>query len=428
MAESAQPDLLRVKSCCMVVGLLLAFCTTGAATSTLAQDADETAAIASLVKEAVETIHTLAYRTEPKPVILTKALHGLVGVVGDSAKAHDKDLSALPDDKAEEDFLLALKNLSEAPGQRRTLRDLAETSLQAYCKQHDPYTRYTRSEDYKLTQLMNKVSGSGIGMTINEKDSGLFCYPMPGTPASVAGIKPGDKLLSVEGKSVEGKPLEYLASVIRGAPGTEVSLRVEHGFGRAESLKVTREALTMPSVTIEKRLASYTLRTRKFSKELLGEARENLSKLSTGSTLTLDFRGCPGGDLDVAIEFASLFLEPGDPIVTVRTRNQPDEVNVAKKPREFKPAAIVILQDEGTASAAELVIAALLNSKTARATSQGTKSYGKGVMQTRRELQGGGSILLTTGLLLAPQGETWDGVGLTPSLDKRKKVTSGDGL
>jgi len=387
-----------------------------------AQEADDTAVITALVNEAVDCIHTKAYRTEPKPVILTKALRGLSDTLGPNAKAQDKVLTGMSDEAASEGFMQALNALASAPGQRQSLRDLAETSLQAYCKQHDPYTKYTRSADQKQILLMNKISGSGIGMTINEKDGGLFCYPMPGTPAEVAGIKPGDKLLSVEGKSVENKPLEFLASVIRGAPGTEVSLRVEHGFGRAQSLKVTREALTIPLVTIEKRLGSYTLRTRRFSPELISETRKGLAEMSAGGTLTLDFRGCPGGNLDVAIEFAAMFLEPGEPIVTVRTRGNPDEVRLAKNSREFNPAAIIILQDEGTASAAELVIAALLNSKAARAVSKGAKTYGKGLTQTPWELEGGGSVRLSTGELIAPQGVSWDGIGLLPSLDNRGRI------
>ncbi|HSJ04745.1 MAG: S41 family peptidase [Verrucomicrobium sp.] len=393
----------------------------------VAQDSEaDMAGVTALVREAVGQLNAVAYRNDPIPLIYTKALRGLVATLGEGARSQDKDLTTMIDGAAEAEFMSSLQALSTAPGQRQSLRDLAEQAIKIYCKQHDPYTRYVEADDVRLAQLMGKTTGSGVGMSINEKNGVFFCYPLPGSPAEAAGVKAGDKLLTVDGKPVVEKPLEYLAGLIRGAPGTEVNLRVEHGFGRAQTVRVTREALTTPSVFTEKKVTGFVLRVRKFSKELIEETRSALSQISQGSTLTLDLRGCPGGDLDVAIQFASLFLDAGEPIVTVRTRGKPDEVNSATKPREIKPAAIVLLQDEGTASAAELVIAALVNSKMARAASQGAKTYGKGVLQTRIELRGGGVLTLTTGELIAPQGQTWDLVGLLPSLDNRGRIFARD--
>ncbi|CAN5836732.1 hypothetical protein BH11VER1_BH11VER1_35320 [soil metagenome] len=383
---------------------------------------DEAGVVTELVREAVEKLHTDAFRSDAKAVIYQKALQALGAELGDGVKMSDRDLSQLSDVEAETAFQQALQAVAATPGQRLSLRNLAERSLQAYCKQHDPYTRYICADDAELVQLMNKATGSGIGMSINEKKEAIYCYPMPGSPAEAAGIKNGDKLLSVDGKSLEKKSLEYVASLIRGAPGTEVSLRVEHGFGRIQSVKIKREALTTPTVLVQKKVSGYVLRVRKFSNELLKEAREALGAMTQGSTLTLDLRGCPGGDLDAAIRFTEMFLDSGEPIVTVRMRGRPDEINTANKAREFSPAAIILLQDEGTASAAEMVIAALVNSPIAHAASQGSKTYGKGVMQTRIELKGGGVLMLTSGELIAPQGRTWDGVGLVPSLENLGQV------
>lgn len=378
--------------------------------------------VVELVREAVDKLHADAYRVDSKAVIFHKALQGLSADLGESVKAAVRDLSAMSDAEAETAFHQALQAMAAIPGERLSLRNLAERSLQAYCKQHDPYTRYICSDDAELVQLMNKATGSGIGMSINEKKEIIYCYPMPGSPAEAAGIKNGDKLLSVDGKVLEKKPLEYVASLIRGAPGTEVSLRVEHGFGRLQTVKIKREALTTPTVLVQKKVSGYVLRVRKFSHELLSETREALKSMSQGSTLTLDLRGCPGGDLDAAIQFSAMFLESGEPIVTVRMRGRPDEINTAGKPREINPAAIILLQDEGTASAAEMVIAALVNSPIAHAASQGSKTYGKGVMQTRIELKGGGVLMLTSGELIPPQGRSWDGIGLVPSLENLGQV------
>lgn len=406
---------------CLALFATSLFC---APTRALAQSAEgeDPGTITSLVREAVEFIATAAYRNEPRPVIYTKALQGLIAQLGESAKSQERDLTTMIDGAAEAEFMTILQTIAASPGQRLGLRELAERALQAYCRQHDPYTRYTRSDDVKLVQLMGKPTGSAVGMSIMEKSGSFFCYPLPGSPAEAAGIKSGHKLISVDGKPTDGRPLEYLAAMIRGAPGTEVSLRVEHSFGRAQTIKVTRETLTTPSVLAEKKVSGFILRVRKFSKELPAEARTALSQLTAGGTLTIDLRGCPGGDLDVALEFAAMFLDQGDQILTIRRRGVPDEVITANKPREFKPSAIILLQDDGTASAAELVIAALVNSKTARAASQGTKTYGKGVTQNRAELRGGGKLEITTGELIAPQGLTWDKIGLLPSLENRGRI------
>lgn len=406
----------------LALGVLLA---PGGADRAHAQDqGQDVAAVAALVHEAAEQIQRTAYRTETRAVICAKALRGLIEQLGESAKSFDKDLSGMPDDAAEAEFVQILQKLAATPGQRYGLRELAERAIQAWCKQHDPYTRYIRSDDVRLVQLMMaKATGSGVGMTVMDKDGAFHCYPLPGSPAEAGGVLAGDRLISVDGKPVDGKPLSYAVAAIRsGPPGSEVLLRVAHGFGREQTLRLTREALTTPTVLVEKKLSGLILRVRKFNNELAADARAALAQLGPGASLTLDLRGCPGGNLDRAVDFAEMFLDPGEPIVTVRTRGKPDEVIAATKPREFKPAAIICLQDGGTASAAELVIAALVNSKTARAASQGEKTYGKGVLQTAMDLRGGGHLEITSGELIAPQGVTWDSTGLLPSVDNRGRI------
>ena len=384
----------------------------------------DAASVSAVLHEAVEKINATAFRTESRAVICTKALRGLVAQLGESARPHDRDLSTLQDDAAEAELIRILQVIAATPGQRYGLRELAERSIQSWCKQHDKYTRYTRSDDVRLVQLMMaKATGSGVGVTLMDKDGAFLCYPLPGSPAEAGGVIAGDKLISVDGKPMADKPLDYAVAAIRGGPpGSEVLLRVAHGFGREQTLRLTRETLTTPTVLVEKKLGGFVLRVRKFNNELAAEARTALAALTPGSSLTLDLRGCPGGNLDRAVEFASMFLDPGEPIVTVRTRDKPDEVINATKPREFRPASIICLQDSGTASAAELVIAALVNSKSARAASQGQKSFGKGVMQASADLRGGGHIEITNGELIAPQGITWDTIGLLPSIENRGRI------
>lgn len=388
----------------------------------------ETGDVALLVQEVVDKLIEKALHPQPKPVIYQKAWLGLLLELGKPELAAAHDFTVMSGAQAQKTFIDAIHNLARAPGQRRSLRELAESALQAYCRQHDPYTRYTRSEEFHHIKLMSKGEGSHVGMSINEKDGSFYCFPMPGGPAEVAGVKAGDRLISVDGRAVDGRPLEYIASLIKGAPGSKVSLRVEHRFGRTESLAVVREILDMPAVTVEKKITGLVLRVRRFSGDLLDSTRKAVKALKPSNTLTIDLRGCSGGQVEVAVAFAELFLNTGEEIVKLRSRDKPDEVFTASNAPEIQAAAVILLQDEGTASAAEMVIAALLNSKTQRATSQGPKTFGKGVMVSRLELKGGGALNVTSAELIAPQGRSWEGTGLLSSLENNGKIFPEPGL
>lgn len=401
--------------------LIFALCASGGHGET----AREEAAAFAMFRECADKIVERAYHPETRAEICSRALHGLVSqLAGAAVKGHDRDLAGMKDDAALVEFEKEMRAIAALPGQRHTLRELVELAISAWCKQHDPYTAYVSSEDFRLMTLTstNKSSIGGIGMTVREKAGDFFCFPFPGSPAEATGIKPGDRLLSVEGKPVDGRSQEFIASLIRGAPGTNVRLRIEHSFGRAQSLIVGREELPNSTVRIERRSTGTSIRIRKFAADTPDEVRLALAKLSPGSALTLDLRGCDGGELEPAIELASLFMEPGEKVVTLRERGKKDDVRTAAGPREVRAPALILLQDEGTASAAEVLIAALVGSPSNRAASQGTKTYGKGVYQIAFDLLGGGMLKLTVGELIAPQGRTWEGTGLLPSLGNRRGI------
>lgn len=398
-----------------------AFCIPAPSASSQAPSADSKAAF-DLFREVVAKIAARAYKPEPVPAILTKALHGVVQQLGDAAKAHDRDFSSLSDSEAEAGFEKAMLALAAMPGQRQGLGDLVESALQAWCLQHDPYTRYLRGSDFAQIRRLATSSASGVGMSVEEKNGGIFCYPMPGSPAEVAGIKNADQLLAVDGVETKGKPIQLVGAMIRGTPGTPVQLRVRHSFGREQTMKIVREPLTTPNVRIEPLTTSLRVTIRKFKADVVKDVRAALAQSTPGATLTLDLRGNDGGELEPAIELASLFMEQGETIVTLRERGKPDDVRIVGKPREFKIPAIILNQDEGTASAAEMFIAALVGSGSNRAVSRGAKTYGKAVFQTIMELTHGGALILTTGELIAPQGRTWEGIGLLPSLENHRRI------
>jgi len=177
--------------------------------------------------EAEAVILQKVYKTESKPVFLTKALHALVEKLGESAQGHDPDLSGLSDQEANAKFQKQILALANAPGQRLNSHALVERALQLWCRQHDPYSHYTPADDYYDVKRLNNGGDGGVGMALNERDGNFFCFPLPGSPAEAAGVKAGDKLISVDGRAVADRPyLEYLAGLIRGAAGEEVQLRV----------------------------------------------------------------------------------------------------------------------------------------------------------------------------------------------------------
>ena len=386
---------------------------------TVAQD--DPASAFAVFRECLEKSSTRAYKPEPVPVVCTKALHGLVAALGPQAAAHDRDLSKMTDDQARAEFEKSVTALAAMPGQRYGLRELVERSIQAWCRQHDPYTRYVRSDQNQMLHLLAKPNASGVGMSVDEKNGTYFCYPVPGSPAAAAGIKPGDKLISVDGKPLDEQPIEYVASLIRGAPGVEVVLRVEHNFGRSESIKVVREQLSPATTRIEKSRTVLSIGIRRFTAATVKEVRDALTGTTAG-VLKFDLRGCQGGELEPAVEIASMFMEQGEAVLSLRERGKPDDVRTVRKPREFKIPTIVFVQDEGTASAAEVLIAALIGSPSNRAASQGAKSYGKGVFQVALQLQGGGTLILTTGEIFAANGQGWEGRGLLPSVENGGKI------
>lgn len=390
-----------------------------------AQDSpEEEKAALDIFREVAEKIVARAYKPEPLPVICTKALAGVVAKLPPAAQPHARDLSRLDDSAALAGFAQSIRALRGMPGQRQTFRDLVEAAIEAWCFQHDPYTRYVPAQyGPELIRLLTSGQGS-VGMSLQEKNDGHFyCYPRPDSPASLAGIKNGDRLLAVNGIEAAGKPIQLIGSMIRGAPGSTVQVRILQAFGnREKTVGILCEALKTPNVTAESLTTSLRLAIRKFTPDVVKEVRAELARATPDLALALDLRGNEGGELEAAVALASLFMEPGETIVTLRERDKPDDVRVARGPREFKAPLISIKQDEGTASAAEMLIAALVGSPSNRAVSNGSKTYGKAVYQAVIQFKHGGFLTLTTGEMIAPQGRSWEQTGLLPSSENLGRI------
>ena len=294
-------------------------------------------------------------------------------------------------------------------------------TLAAYLATKDPYSGFLTPSEYAAFTALQNNTYAGIGAELERRRDGeTLCYPFPGSPAERAGIKAGDRLLSIGGQPVKGKPLAVIAAWTGGLPGTQVMLEVAGENASARRIGVTRELVNPPALSEYITGGARIIRLSGFTSATPGGVEAILAHWPRELPVIIDLRGCGGGDFYAAVDTVMLFLNKGQPIVTVTGRDgaQPyistrDGVRLA--------TSVFLWQDEHTASAAELFIGALTDN--ARATSIGRTSAGKGSRQDILPLSNGAALILTTGYLSTPHGVRIDGHGLAP----QRPVVAGAG-
>jgi carboxyl-terminal processing protease len=287
---------------------------------------------------------------------------------------------------------------------------------------HDRFSHYL--DPKSVGQFESETSGqfSGIGLTvIGVKGGGLrVASVFPGTPARKAGLERGDQIVAADGKSLRGRSKDAAVALIRGTPGTTVSLRVvPAGGGNASTLRVKRAEVRVPAVKGMIRRADGDkvayVRFATFSEGAHGELREAVDRLYQGGAqgLVLDLRGNGGGLLDEAVLSASVFLHKGERVVSTRSRTQGD-TNYDAVGDPVRPKPIVVLVDHDTASAAEILTAALAEHHLA--TVVGTRTFGKGTFQQALDLPNGGALDLTIGRFFTANGSSTLNDGIVPNV------------
>jgi carboxyl-terminal processing protease len=295
----------------------------------------------------------------------------------------------------------------------QTADAIVRESLQDYLGTLDPYSHYLNPTEHAALQSGLQGRYAGVGMELCLRPQGGYeCVPYPDSPAALAGIRERDILMQVDGADVAGWSLEQLGGRIRGEPGAEVELTVQRGedsfrFG------VTRRAVQAPSVMAARIGPAPLLRVYTFRDTTADELRNAIQALPPEAAVVVDLRGNPGGDPYGAADAANLFLERDTVLLRIRNRNGTTNI-VARRPPAFPDRPLILLQDERTASAAEVFVAALAANR--RALSIGRPSFGKGTTQRIEPLLDGSAIVLTDGECLPPQGEGYHGQGLNPSL------------
>ncbi|MGC1852154.1 MAG: S41 family peptidase [Solirubrobacterales bacterium] len=290
----------------------------------------------------------------------------------------------------------------------------------------DRFSEYFSAET--LARFTEEIEGrfSGIGLSVTGVDDGLRVeLVFKGSPAEEAGIEVGETIVSVDGRSIAGLGSDAATALIKGPEGTEVTVGVRSAKGDGvRQVRLTRAEISVPVVsskmeTVRGEKLGYA-RLAAFSEGAHGALQRAVRKLQRQGAegLVLDLRGNGGGLLEEAVLTASVFLPEGKTVVSTDSRAQGHAVYETKG-GNLPALPTVVLIDRGTASAAEILAAALADNAGARIV--GTRSFGKGVFQQEIDLSNGGALKLTVGEYFTPDGTNLAGKGIQPDVPARDR-------
>ena len=287
----------------------------------------------------------------------------------------------------------------------------------AVAKLRDRYSAYLDPRQYRMFQNHQNPHFSGVGLDVRFSPEGLFVVrAFPGTPAEAAGIKPGDIITRVGETSLKGRPVDGATALVKGRPGTSVKLTIRRPNGSVRRISVERRRIRVPAV--EAKTVTGPNGTKVAVIALSGfvegagaqVSRAVDQQIKRGArAVVLDLRGNGGGLLDEAVAVGSEFVERG-PIVTTKGRNRAREVFRASGGALPARYPVVVLVDGNSASASEIVAAAIQD--TGRGKVVGERTFGKGVFQEITELPNRGALDITVGEYFTPAGRNLGGGGV----------------
>ena len=300
-------------------------------------------------------------------------------------------------------------------------KELIYGAIQGMLSSLDPHSSFLKPDDYKELQIETKGSFTGIGIEITIRDGILtIVAPIEGTPAWKAGLKPGDKIIKINGKPTKGMSLIQAVKLLRGPKGTRVTISIlRKGWSELKDITLVRDVIPIRSVRAYTIEAGYGyLRITNFQEKTPKELVKALEKLEKENKpmkgLIIDLRNNPGGLLDAAVRVADEFLDRGL-IVYTKGRLRRQSLRFEATPNKRKhPYPIAILVNEGSASASEIVAGALQDHR--RAILVGTRTFGKGSVQTIIPLPDGSAVRITTAQYFTPSGRSIQAKGIEPDV------------
>ena len=280
----------------------------------------------------------------------------------------------------------------------------------------DPYSAYLTEKEYNDIMISTTGEYQGIGVTIAPDDKGLInvVSPIDGSPAAAAGIKSGDKIISVSGTLYDGSSIDQAVAAMRGKPGTKVDLIILRGSDELE-FKITRANIVMQSVRSEVlpgnigyiRVSSFEEKTGEDFKQQLRDM-----ELKQVKGLVIDLRDNGGGLVDSSIQVADLLLDEG---VVSYTEDRKGKREYYKSEAGKTKLPYVLLVNGGTASASEILTGAVKDYKAGKIV--GTTTYGKGIIQSVEQLSNGDAVKLTIMQYFSPDGNVIHKVGIKPDFE-----------
>ena len=351
------------------------------------------------------------------------ALHATESTYPSGQASSPDDTSTLPHFPSLKVFAEALALVQDDYAEPKTTKDLVYGAIQGAVGTLDAHSSFMTPEDLKELQIETKGKFSGIGIEIAQKDLVLMVVsPIEGTPAYQMGIKPGDQIVKINGRPTKNMSLADAVKLIRGPQGSKVTLTINReGFAHPKDFVITREIIPIRSV--KARILEGGIgfvRVTNFQDQTDSDLHAYLDKMKqrlvSFKGLILDLRNDPGGLLDQAVRVADEFLKSGQLIVYTegRNRQQTGRFYATAGPDKFTNIPMVVLINEGSASASEIVAGALKDQK--RALIVGTKSFGKGSVQTIIPLEDDSALRLTTSLYYTPSGITINDKGIEPDV------------
>ncbi len=313
---------------------------------------------------------------------------------------------------------------------------LIEAAINGMLTSLDPHSSYLPPKDYDEMQVETRGEFGGLGIEVTQEDGFVkVVSPIDDTPAYRAGIEAGDFITHIDGDSVLGLTLNDAVELMRGEVGEEIVLTIfREGTDEPFDVTIVRDIIKLTAVKVRTegraivvRITSFTEKTYANLVEGMAEEIEANGGVDNIDGFVLDLRNNPGGLLSQAIAVSDAFLDAGE-IVSTRGRNEidSDRFNAQKGDlAEGKP--IIILINGGSASASEIVAGALQDHR--RAIVIGTKSFGKGSVQTIMPIAGNGAMRLTTARYYTPSGRSIQALGITPDIlvEQRPRVEDPDG-
>jgi carboxyl-terminal processing protease len=306
-------------------------------------------------------------------------------------------------------------------------KELIESAISGMLQSLDPHSSYLSPESYKDMQVKTKGTFGGLGIEITMEDGFVkVVSPIDDTPAANAGMKSGDLIIGIDGESIKGLTINEAVSKLRGPVNSKVTITVVRDKEDPFEIEIVRDVIKIRSVKHEVineigyvRLTTFSDTTTSGMEKSINEIRKELGDKFQG--LILDLRNNPGGLLNQSISVADSFLDQGE-IVSTQGRKEDDTSRIfAKKGDLIGGKPLIVLINSGSASASEIVAGALKDH--GRAIIVGTRSFGKGSVQSIIPLPGNGAMRLTTARYYTPSGISIQAKGIEPDIKVEAGMT-----